>query len=319
MEIDEDSPIPLPEAVDASLLLGPADENLIFIQRLFDAKLVLRNQQLRVISCNRSCESLPTFLQECFTAIQLNHKLDLQDLVLIRDGMLLHGEPRYQDFETVLQTPRGVVRCKTFGQDHFYRTAMANDITFALGPAGTGKTYLAVAIGLKLLFSRQVDRLVFSRPAIEAGESLGFLPGDLKMKVDPYLRPIYDALFDMVDPGRLKKLLENETIEISPLAYMRGRTLNNAFILLDEAQNTTFSQMKMFLTRIGVNSRALINGDLTQTDLPGKVPSGLAVVRRILGPVQGIRFVDLGKGDVVRHALVRDIIDAYDRYHADEP
>ncbi len=208
----------------------------------------------------------------------------------------------------------GMVRAKTAGQQRIVEAHKKNDIVFAIGPAGTGKTYTAVALAVKALKERKVKRIVLCRPAVEAGESLGFLPGDLKDKIDPYLRPLYDALEEMIDHDRLELNMTKNIIEIAPLAYMRGRTLNNAFVILDEAQNATTVQMKMFLTRLGVNSSAIITGDITQTDLPKKMHSGLKSIPTILGGIKGIDFVYLDQGDVVRHKLIRDIIEAYEKH-----
>lgn len=206
------------------------------------------------------------------------------------------------------------ITCKTTGQRELFEASQNNDIVFALGPAGTGKTFTSVAIAVRALKERRVRRIILARPAVEAGENLGFLPGDLKEKIDPYLRPLYDALEEMLEAGRLKMNMEKNIIEIAPLAYMRGRTLNDAFVILDEAQNTTFAQLKMFLTRIGQNSKCIITGDMTQTDLPRHQKSGLVPMPKMLGNIEGIKFVHLEQTDVLRHALVRQIIDAYDRF-----
>lgn len=206
------------------------------------------------------------------------------------------------------------VKAKTPKQRELVEEARNNDLVFALGPAGTGKTYISVALAVRALKNKQVKKIIITRPAVEAGENLGFLPGDLKEKIDPYLRPIYDALDDMVPPEKLRYYQENRIIEIAPLAYMRGRTLHDAFILLDEAQNTTPMQIKMFLTRMGPNSKVIITGDRSQIDLPKHQKSGLEESINILKPVKGIGFVELGSGDVIRHRIVKDIIDAYDRY-----
>ncbi len=221
--------------------------------------------------------------------------------------------------DVILFTPGGgMVKAKTPGQTHMVELARQNDIIFAIGPAGTGKTYTAVALAVAALKSKQAKKIVLSRPAVEAGERLGFLPGDLKDKIDPYLRPLYDALEDMMPPDKLRAALDQNVVEIVPLAFMRGRTLNSAFVILDEAQNATAQQMKMFLTRLGVNSRAIITGDVTQTDLPGREMSGLVQARDILEGIEGIGFVTFDKRDVVRHRLVKDIIEAYERSGADE-
>lgn len=211
-----------------------------------------------------------------------------------------------------------MIKPKSANQYKLVESAMQNDLVFATGPAGTGKTYIAVALAVRALKNKEVKKIVITRPAVEAGENLGFLPGDLKEKIDPYLTPIYDALDDMIPSEKLKYYLENRVIEIAPLAYMRGRTLSNAFILLDEAQNTTTMQIKMFLTRLGQNSKAIITGDKSQVDLPRRQQSGLTQASYILKGIQGIGFVELDSKDVVRHKLVKDIIDAYDRFDAAE-
>jgi phosphate starvation-inducible PhoH-like protein len=212
---------------------------------------------------------------------------------------------------------RKTVRPKTAGQKRYVDAVRESTITFAIGPAGTGKSYLAVALAVQALQAKQVNRIILTRPAVEAGERLGFLPGDVLAKVDPYLRPLYDALYDMVEPDAVSRLMERGTIEVAPLAYMRGRTLNDSFIILDEAQNTTAEQMKMFLTRLGFGSKAVVTGDVTQIDLPdGRGRSGLLVVRSVLEDIDGLVFVELGSGDVVRHRIVQDIVDAYERHES---
>lgn len=217
----------------------------------------------------------------------------------------------------ILHTHTGdAISAKTPGQKRIVKASATNDIVFTIGPAGTGKTYTSVALAVKALKERKVKKIILARPAVEAGETLGFLPGDLREKIDPYLRPLYDALEDMIEYDRLELHLTKNTIEIAPLAYMRGRTLNNAFVILDEAQNATNMQMKMFLTRIGFNSRAIITGDITQTDLPRKQQSGLISIQNILQDIEGISFVYLDEEDVVRHRLVREIIEAYDRHES---
>ncbi|HAP93702.1 MAG TPA: phosphate starvation-inducible protein PhoH, partial [Desulfotomaculum sp.] len=221
--------------------------------------------------------------------------------------------------ETVLVTARGKqIKPKTLGQQQYIKTMREHDLIFAIGPAGTGKTYLAVAMAIHALRDKQVNRLILTRPAVEAGEKLGFLPGDLQEKVDPYLRPLYDSLYDILGMENTQKYVERHIIEIAPLAYMRGRTLEDAFIILDEAQNTTCEQMKMFLTRLGVGSRAVITGDITQIDLPKGQISGLVHAQKILARVEGIAFHYLGGEDIVRHPLVQDIVRAYDEGQYDE-
>ncbi|MDV3307710.1 MAG: PhoH family protein [Cyclobacteriaceae bacterium] len=221
------------------------------------------------------------------------------------------GAPTGQDDIIIYGTKGTPIRPKTVNQHKLVELVAANDLVFALGPAGTGKTYISVALAVKALKNKTIKKIIISRPAVEAGENLGFLPGDLKEKIDPYLRPIYDALNDMIPYEKLRYYMEREIIEIAPLAYMRGRTLNNAFILLDEAQNTSPMQMKMFLTRMGPDSKMIVTGDATQVDLPAKQQSGLREAIRILGGVKGIGFLELSERDVIRHKLVRDIIDAY--------
>ncbi|MFZ9697994.1 MAG: PhoH family protein, partial [Ilumatobacteraceae bacterium] len=232
-----------------------------------------------------------------------------QTLRILRDAA---GERPSEVLSDVLVTHRGrVIRPKTIGQKRYLDAIRANTVTFGIGPAGTGKTYLAMGAAVQALRSKQVNRLVLTRPAVEAGERLGFLPGDLMAKIDPYLRPLYDALYDMLEPEAAARLVERQAIEVAPLAFMRGRTLNNSFIILDEAQNTTPEQMKMFLTRIGFNSRVVVTGDMTQVDVAqGK--SGLTDLERILTGIDGLVFVHLGKGDVVRHRIVADIVAAYE-------
>lgn len=247
-------------------------------------------------------------------------KEDVNTLITLKTGQLSTKNTSTVDIgdgELILYTHKGqAVVAKTPGQKEIYKSSAIHDIVFSIGPAGTGKTYTSVALAVKALKERRVEKIILARPAVEAGENLGFLPGDLKEKIDPYLRPLYDALENMIDQDKLDLHLQKNVIEIAPLAYMRGRTLNNAFVILDEAQNATNTQMKMFLTRIGFNSRAIITGDITQTDLPRKHQSGLISIQRILKDIEGIDFVYLGDEDVVRHRLVKDIINAYEKYDA---
>lgn len=246
---------------------------------------------------------------------------DVNTLIALKTGELKYKKSPIDigNGELILYTHKGqAVLAKTPGQKEIYKSSASHDIVFAIGPAGTGKTYTSVALAVKALKERRVQKIILARPAVEAGENLGFLPGDLKEKIDPYLRPLYDALEDMIDEDKLDHYLSKNIIEIAPLAYMRGRTLNNAFVILDEAQNATNTQMKMFLTRIGFNSRAIITGDVTQTDLPRRQQSGLVSIQKILKDIEGIDFVYLGEEDVVRHKLVRDIINAYEKFDENE-
>ena len=244
-------------------------------------------------------------------------KLNTDDVNTILDltveGKELVGEDELDTI--VLYTKKDVIKARTSGQINYINLARKNDICFAIGPAGTGKTYLAVAIAVSALKRGLVKKLILARPAVEAGESLGFLPGDFREKIDPYLRPLYDALDDMIPSEKLKNYIEKRLIEIVPLAYMRGRTLNNAYVILDEAQNSTTMQMKMFLTRLGGNSKSIITGDITQIDLPPKQVSGLVQAKEILSKVEGVAFAYFDKSDVVRHKLVKDIIDAYEKFN----
>lgn len=249
---------------------------------------------------------------------------DVKTLIALKSGEFKAKELKLKPFnagdgDLILYTHKGQpVLAKTPGQKRISQSSSNHDIIFAIGPAGTGKTYTSVALAVKALKEQRVQKIILARPAVEAGENLGFLPGDLKEKIDPYLRPLYDALEDMIDQDKLDLYLTKNVIEIAPLAYMRGRTLNNAFVILDEAQNATNTQMKMFLTRIGFNSRAIITGDVTQTDLPRKQQSGLISIQKILKDVNGIDFVYLAEEDVVRHKLVRDIINAYEKFDEEE-
>ena len=229
------------------------------------------------------------------------------------DGKEIIDEKEYDSI--VLYTKHDVIKARTSGQGKYVEVATQNDICFAIGPAGTGKTFLAVALAISSLKKGLVKRIILARPAVEAGESLGFLPGDFREKIDPYLKPLYDALDEMLPSEKLRSYLEKGIVEIVPLAYMRGRTLNNAFVILDEAQNATAMQMKMFLTRLGANSKAIVTGDITQIDLPPKQVSGLVQARDILSNIKGVAFVYFDRSDVVRHRLVKDIIDAYDKFN----
>lgn len=243
---------------------------------------------------------------------------EVKTLITLKSGERKSHEPlpiNVSSGDVILYTHDGIpVYAKTPGQRRIVESSNETDILFSIGPAGTGKTYTSVALAVKALKEQRVKKIILARPAVEAGESLGFLPGDLKEKIDPYLRPLYDALEDMIETDKLELYLTKNIIEIAPLAYMRGRTLNNAFVILDEAQNATNAQMKMFLTRIGFNSRAIITGDITQTDLPKRQESGLITVQKILTGVEGIDFVYLSEEDVVRHKLVKDIIQAYEKF-----
>lgn len=304
--------------------LGVENSNIKQVAAAFpQSKIISRGNEItirgslpEIVRINEILDSLIIHYQKYgkITKEQVQSYLTLEKNPSIEPTVHLKEED-----DVLLYGTKGVViKVKTPNQQKMVEAAAKNDIVFAVGPAGTGKTYTAVAIAVKALKNKEVKKIIITRPAVEAGENLGFLPGDLKEKIDPYLRPIYDALDDMIQPEKLKYFIENRVIEIAPLAYMRGRTLNNAFILLDEAQNTTPMQMKMFLTRMGIQSKVIITGDKTQIDLPTKVKSGLAEASRILDNIKGIAFVELDGKDVVRHRLVRDIIMAYEKSEAEK-
>ncbi len=314
------------EGTDSLGLLGINDSNLHIIERRFDATIVVRGDTVLLRGEAVEVEQLEKVFRELMYLLNKNGSLTTGDVDTVIDLVTANGEPalpkgiasamsRDELDAVVLFTKNQILRAKTPGQREYVREVHKNDIVFAIGPAGTGKTYLAVAMAVAALKNNEITKIVLTRPAVEAGESLGFLPGDLKEKVDPYLRPLYDALDDMMPGERLKAYIEKRVIEVAPLAYMRGRTLNNAYVILDEAQNASAMQMKMFLTRLGPNSRAIVTGDVTQIDLPNRANSGLVQIQEVLHGVEGISFVYLDRNDVVRHRLVKDIIDAYEKYH----
>lgn len=298
-----------------SRLCGVLDENLKQIETGLDVSIQRRGEQfsLRGEQAGRAL----ALLQRFYTLAE-KRELSIQDIQLGLVEARQHNPQDETDDTPTLHTRRRDLKGRTPRQSRYIKAIFSHDITFGIGPAGTGKTYLAVACAVDAMERDAVKRIVLVRPAVEAGEKLGFLPGDLAQKVDPYLRPLYDALYDLMGFDKVAKLFEKNLIEIAPLAYMRGRTLNNAFIILDEAQNTTPEQMKMFLTRIGFGSRAVITGDVTQIDLARHQKSGLVEVERILSQVRGIHFHHFQSDDVVRHPLVQKIVDAYDRYQIQE-
>ena len=298
------------EGADLLLLAGVNDANLNELSRQTGVRLSLRGDALTVIGPADAVERAAPVARRMVDAAKQRLVLDPDDVLrLALEGGRDSAPPA--DGRIVLPGIRKVIQAKTGGQAEYLRLIIENDIVVGIGPAGTGKTYLAVATAVDALVRKRVKRIILARPAVEAGESLGFLPGDMQAKVDPYLRPLYDALEDMMPVERVQRALETRTIEIAPLAYMRGRTLADAFVILDEAQNATTAQMKMFLTRLGVNSRTVITGDKTQIDLPTREESGLIQIERILQGIDGIAFHYLSDADVVRHRLVREIIRAY--------
>ncbi|HPD00844.1 MAG TPA: PhoH family protein [Acetivibrio sp.] len=298
-------------------LFGNFDENINIVEDAFNVKIISRDNEVRVVGCSDAVYKAQTVLQRLISLAAQGDTITKQNvsyLVQLADEDQLD---RVKDFraDCICVTARGKqIKSKTHGQKMYVDAIKENDIVFGIGPAGTGKTFLAVAMAVTAFRNKEINRIVLTRPAVEAGEKLGFLPGDLQNKVDPYLRPLYDALYEMMGFETYHKYLEKGMIEVAPLAYMRGRTLDDSFIILDEAQNTTPEQMKMFLTRIGFGSKAVINGDVTQVDLPGDKKSGLKEVINVLKDIKGVSFVYLSDKDVVRHELVQRIIQAYERY-----
>ena len=302
--------------VDPIILAGPKDENIKLIEKNFESLIVLRGNTISINGKKKEIDTISTIFNEMeLIAIKKDYvsKKDVSTLINYLTSENTKMAIQNSDDLVILNSHRGAITAKTEGQKKYCESILKNDIVFAIGPAGTGKTYQAVASAVSSLKRKEVSKIVITRPAVEAGERLGFLPGDLKEKIDPYLTPLYDALHDMIPKDKLKLYLANKTIEIAPLAYMRGRTLHNSFMILDEAQNATQTQMKMFLTRLGVTSKAIITGDITQIDLPPSDKSGLSDAARILNKVKGIDFIYFDAKDVVRHQLVKNIIKAYDK------
>jgi phosphate starvation-inducible PhoH-like protein len=300
------------EGADLLTLAGVNDANLVELARLTGVKVALRGEALTLSGSTEDVERAAPVAQRMIDAAKQRTTITPDDVLRMSEEGPLDSDGAAPGAQRIaLPGVRRVIQPKTTGQAAYMRLIADNDIVIGIGPAGTGKTYLAVAAAVDALMRKRVRRIVLARPAVEAGESLGFLPGDMQAKVDPYLRPLYDALDDMMPQERVQKALETRIIEIAPLAYMRGRTLSDAFVILDEAQNATNAQMKMFLTRLGVNSKAVITGDKTQIDLPAREQSGLIQIERILGGIDGIAFHYLQEADVIRHRLVRDIVRAY--------
>ncbi len=297
-------------------LLGFNDVNLKPIEERFSARVSVRGENAYLKGSKEEVETIEKIFKEMIFVLNTSGTLTGEDVKTIInltvEGEEIVGEKEYDNI--ILYTKKDVIKAKTPTQEIYFKAIKENDICFAIGPAGTGKTYLAVAFAVAALKRGEVRKIVLARPAVEAGESLGFLPGDFKDKIDPYLRPLYDALYEMLPTDQLRTYLERSVIEIVPLAFMRGRTLNNSYVILDEAQNSTAKQMKMFLTRLGPNSKAIITGDITQIDLPQNATSGLVQVKDILQNVDGVKFIFFEKKDVVRHRLVKDIINAYEQF-----
>ena len=293
-------------------LLGQRDELLKLVEGAFDSQIMVRGNEITITGEGEEAEKVAFLFEEMLTILGQGQILTPESVGQTIDMVKTdRGRPSEVFGDVVLTTRGRSLAPKTLGQKRYVDAIRRSTVTFSIGPAGTGKTYLAVAAAVKALQDRDVSRIILTRPAVEAGERLGFLPGTLYEKIDPYLKPLYDALFDMMDAEAFRRLMDRGTIEVAPLAYMRGRTLNDSFIILDEAQNTTPEQMKMFLTRLGFGSKVVVNGDVTQIDLPAGTRSGLVVVQEILTGIDGISFIQLGAKDVVRHRIVQDIVEAY--------
>ncbi|WP_414754986.1 PhoH family protein [Anabaena sp. CCY 9910] len=309
--------IQLPNIPSAIALAGDREENFKILSQQTGATLVLRGQELHIYGTETQ-RDLATKLVRSLESIWIQgNTISSADILTARQAVDNHREYELQELQrdVLARTRRGEeVRAKTFRQRQYIEAIRKRDLTFCIGPAGTGKTYLAVVLAVQALLANQVEKLILTRPAVEAGERLGFLPGDLQQKINPYLRPLYDAIYEFIDQEKVPNLIERGIIEVAPLAYMRGRTLNHAFVIVDEAQNTTPAQMKMVLTRLGFRSRMVITGDITQTDLPINQQSGLTVALQVLKHVEGIAVCEFTQKDVVRHPLVQRIVSAYEQY-----
>lgn len=306
----------LPYPNDIYQLFGINDSFLHLIEDSLTVEINLVNNQLQIIGNEKQATLAREIIKQLERMIASGIQIDQTDIVNLINVQQVSSQKIEQDYyqQSIYHSKKGgIIRPKNETQKKFVQLVKDNDITFGVGPAGTGKTYLAVVLAVASLKSHQVERIILTRPAVEAGENLGFLPGDLKEKVDPYLRPVYDVLDEILGADQSARLIDHGVIEVAPLAYMRGRTLNNSFIILDEAQNTTSSQMKMFLTRLGLNSKMIVNGDISQIDLPSKVQSGLLQASKILKDIKGIGFISFSSKDVVRHQLVTKIIEAYEK------
>ena len=297
-------------------LFGNFDENIRIIEKHFSVQIIARDDMIKIIGNEKEVKVVRSIIQQLLESIKKNNPITTQSVEYIITLAKKGEADKFSTLsEVICHTAKGkAIRTKTLGQKKYVKSIKKNEVVFGIGPAGTGKTYLAMAMAVAAFKNEEVSRIILTRPAVEAGESLGFLPGDLQEKVDPYLRPLYDALYDIMGVDTYLSYIEKGIIEVAPLAYMRGRTLDDSFIILDEAQNTTPEQMKMFLTRLGFGSKAIITGDVTQVDLPRGKESGLKIVTKILDKVPGIEFVYLTQADVVRHPLVQRIIEAYDIY-----
>ena len=306
----------LPNSESAIALAGTGEENLKILSRHTGAQLIMRGQELLIYGKTKPVERCVKVVNNLKSYWQEAKNISQPDILTAFQAVDTGRTEEYQDLQQDILacTRRGdLIRAKTFRQRQYIKAIQKHDITFGIGPAGTGKTFLAAVLAVQALLHDRCDRLILTRPAVEAGERLGFLPGDLQQKVNPFLRPLYDALYEFIDPAKIPDLMERGKIEVAPLAYMRGRTLSNAFVIVDEAQNTTPAQLKMVLTRLGFGSKMVVTGDITQTDLPTHQDSGLIVARKILQGVEGIGFCHLSQADVVRHPLVQKIVAAYEQ------
>jgi phosphate starvation-inducible PhoH-like protein len=302
-----------------AIFVGELNGNLKLIEKTFSVKVFHKGSQINITGSDQNIKHASDAILDLYNLTKKNIELTKEAVHLtiqshLNLSLARHSKEDIQKTEIKIQTPKKIIRARGKNQQDYMRRISKYELNFGIGPAGTGKTYIAVAAAVDALLTDKVQRIILIRPAVEAGEKLGFLPGDMSQKVDPYLRPLYDALYEMVGADRVSKLIEKEAIEIAPLAYLRGRTLNNSFIIMDESQNTTVDQMKMVLTRMGFGSYAVINGDLTQTDLPKHITSGLDHVMQVLEETKGIGFTEFSSQDVVRHPLVRKIIDAYQAF-----
>ena len=320
MQNQESLKIPIQSTTEAQVLFGQSDAFLNIVEARFNVKVLLKSEGLEITGKNfDDVNRVTKTFESLLHLIRSGQPINANDVkYAIRTSK---GNPPVQLEKATNETisvfsKRGVVRPKTPAQKRYVTAIKAYDLVFGIGPAGTGKTYLAMAMAVSALKSGQVSRIILTRPAVEAGERLGFLPGDIEAKINPYLRPLYDALYDMMSPESLERYVERNVIEVAPIAFMRGRTLNNSFVVLDEAQNATIEQMKMFLTRLGFDSRAVVTGDITQTDLPTGTNSGLVDAQSVLSDVDGIAFIHFSKEDVVRHELVQQIVEAYEERDA---
>jgi phosphate starvation-inducible PhoH-like protein len=311
--------IQLPNIDSTIALAGDREENLKILSRQTGANLVLRGQELHIFGTEQQRELAAKLVRSLENIWIQGNTISSADILTARHALDTHREDELKELQrdVLARTRRGEeVRAKTFRQRQYIEAIRKRDLTFCIGPAGTGKTYLAVVVAVQALLANQVEKLILTRPAVEAGERLGFLPGDLQQKINPYLRPLYDAIYEFIDQEKVPNLIERGIIEVAPLAYMRGRTLNHAFVIVDEAQKTTPAQMKMVLTRLGFRSRMVITGDTTQTDLPMNQQSGLTVALQVLKNVEGITVCEFTQKDVVRHPLVQRIVSAYEQYES---